>query len=38
MIEIKQLLLEIENKSMCDIGDATVERLREEQYRLSREL
>ena len=36
--EIKKLLREAEGYNVCDIGDATVNRLKEEQYRLSREL
>lgn len=36
--EIKRLLQEVEEQHLCHIGDVTVERLREEQYNLSREL
>lgn len=37
-LEIKRLLQEAEEQRLCHIGDVTVERLREEQYNLSREL
>lgn len=38
MLEIKQMIIAIENKNLCNTGDAAYEALREEQYRLSREL
>lgn len=38
MIEIKHMLKEVEDRFLCGIGDATVERLKEEQYKLSREM
>src|SRR5262245_51010222 len=37
-LEIKAILKDVEGERMCDIGDKTVERLREEQRRLSRML
>ena len=37
-VEIKQLLKEAEEHPTCHVGDATVEKLREEQYRLSRDM
>lgn len=36
--EIKQLLKEAEEHDTCHIGDATVAKLREEQFKLSRDL
>ena len=38
MVEIKFILKEMEDRFLCDIGDVTVERLKEEQYKLSREM
>jgi hypothetical protein len=37
-MEIKVLLKEAEEHRLCDIGDVTVERLKEEQYKLSRDM
>lgn len=36
--EIKVLLKEAEEHDTCNIGDATVTRLKEEQFKLSRDL
>ena len=37
-LEIKQLLKEAEEREMCHIGDATIKRLKDEQYELARQL
>ena len=37
-LEIKQLLKEAEDDTLCYIGDVTVERLKEEQYKISRDM
>jgi hypothetical protein len=37
-VEIKVLLREAEQHSLCHIGDATVDKLKEEQYKIAREL
>lgn len=37
-IEIKVLLKEAEEHETCYIGDATIARLKEEQYKLSRDM
>ena len=37
-LEIKAILRDVEDEHMCDIGDKTLERLKEEQRRLSRML
>lgn len=38
IIEIKQMISAIEDKKLCNVGNGAYEALREEQYRLSREL
>lgn len=37
-LEIKRMLREADEYNLCYIGDATVERLKEEQYKIAREL
>lgn len=37
-LEIKRLLKDADEHSLCYIGDATVERLKQEQYRISKDL
>jgi len=37
-LEIKQLLKEADDDSLCYIGDETVARLKQEQYKISREM
>lgn len=37
-LEIKAILKDVEGERTCNIGDATIERLKEEQRRLSRML
>jgi len=38
ILEIKQMMSAIENKGLCNVGNGAYEALKEEQYRLSREL
>jgi hypothetical protein len=38
MMKIKELLNDLEKDSTCDEGEARIIRLKEEQYRLGREL
>jgi len=38
MLEIKKVLSDVEKHASCDIGEETISKLRDEQYRLSREL
>lgn len=38
MLEIKQILREVEDYPKCDYGEETIKSLKEEQYKLSREL
>lgn len=38
ILEIKQLLKEIEEYPRCDYGEETIKSLKEEQYKLSRDL
>ena len=38
ILDIKQMMSAIENKGLCNVGNGAYEALKEEQYRLSREL